>query len=189
MEMLDTRPTKFQQIPTVFGVFEWFSPAHTVVRSVDCHQNPSVEDNGNQRIKAPVERDQGARKLGDNDQTVKAKMGHNNNEQDGDIPSTYKPCQFWRKPLELRGWNRYNGPVYSAGDWGITPRLLHMEMKHAFTVLQQSTCATVTNTGRRRPSVATGGQRRPPANFLPPGILLQATHAEATYDKHMWSAP
>jgi hypothetical protein len=151
-------------------------------------------------------------------------MGHDNNEQDGGIPSTYIspgeisnfPCPlsvtwsavphtdgrpFWRKPLELRGWNRYNGPVYSAGDWRITPRLLHMEMKHAFTGLQQSTVrstgnqwymeaklvrwvpamiddyrptqwATVTNTVRRHSPVATGGQRRPPANFLPPGILL-----------------
>jgi hypothetical protein len=53
--------------------------------------------------------------------------------------------QFWRKPLELRGWNRYHGPVYSAGDWRIMPRLLHMEMKHAFTVLQQSTVRSTGN--------------------------------------------
>jgi hypothetical protein len=95
--MLCARTTEFQQIPTVSGVFEWFSPAHTVVRSADFHRS-SLEDNGNQRIKAPVERDQSAvlnrcciskRKLANNDQTVKAKMGHNSNEQDGGIPSTY----------------------------------------------------------------------------------------------------
>ncbi|KAJ7323165.1 hypothetical protein DFH08DRAFT_1029411 [Mycena albidolilacea] len=33
-------------------------------------------------------------------------------------------------------------------------------------------CATATNNVRQCPPVATGGQRRPPANFLPPGILL-----------------
>ncbi|KAJ7825654.1 hypothetical protein B0H14DRAFT_2596470 [Mycena olivaceomarginata] len=88
--------------------------------------------------------------------------------------------QFWRKPLELRGWNRYHGPVYSAGDWRIMSRLLHMEMKHAFTVLQQSTCATATNNVRQCPPVATGGQRRPPANFLPPGILLAPWAAEGS---------
>ncbi|KAJ7861697.1 hypothetical protein B0H14DRAFT_2575827 [Mycena olivaceomarginata] len=33
-------------------------------------------------------------------------------------------------------------------------------------------CAPATNTVRQRPPVATGGQRRPPANLLPPGILL-----------------
>jgi hypothetical protein len=60
MEMLDARPTEFQQIPTVFDIFEWFSPAHTVICSADFHRNPSVEDNGNQRIKVPVESDQSA---------------------------------------------------------------------------------------------------------------------------------
>jgi hypothetical protein len=57
--MLCARHTEFQQIPTVAGVFEWFSPAHTVVRSADFHRS-SLEDNGNQKIKAPIERDQSA---------------------------------------------------------------------------------------------------------------------------------
>jgi hypothetical protein len=40
MEMLCARLTEFQQIPTVFGVFEWFSPAHAVFRSAEFHRNP-----------------------------------------------------------------------------------------------------------------------------------------------------
>jgi hypothetical protein len=93
--MLCARPTEFQQFPVYLNGSHRRILSSAPLISIGIHRS-SLEDNGNQRIKVPVERDQSAvlnrrskRKLANNDQTVKAKMGHNNNEQDGGIPSTY----------------------------------------------------------------------------------------------------